>query len=305
MPARDSISLLALRAFEAAARRLSFTEAARELHISQAAVSRHIRSLESELNRPLFRRLHRRVELTPAGRKFAAALSIGFQHIRQAVRDARGGGAKPLRLSVEPAFAARWLVPRLRSFTVAHPEIELQLETSDQFRALGADMDIAIRYLSKESRRRLPAGRRLFSIEGVPVAAAKARRRPHSGDDTEVLGRLLLHDDDGHAWRSWFAVAGLDGFDLARHQYFSDYSLLLEAAQEGPGVALGATAFIQPELTAGRLVQLGRTRVFFGTYWLLETRDRATRRSRGAFVRWLNAELESANASASGGDPTA
>jgi LysR family glycine cleavage system transcriptional activator len=292
MPSRDSISLLALRAFEAAARRLSFTEAARELHISQAAVSRHIRSLESELRRPLFRRLHRHVELTPAGRKFAGSLTIGFQHIRQAVRDARGAVRKPLRLSVEPTFAARWLVPRLHSFTAAYPEIELQLETSDDFRALGADMDIAIRFLSKESRRRVPAGRRLFSIEGVPVAAPTSQRSLRSRDDAEVLGRLLLHDDDGRAWRTWFAVAGLDGFDRARHQYFSDYSLVLEAAQQGTGVALGATAFIQAELSAGRLVQLGRSRVNFGTYWLLETRDRATRKEREAFEKWLHTELE-------------
>ena len=107
-----------------------------------------------------------------------------------------------------------------------------------------------------------------------------------------MLGRLLLHDDDGRAWRSWFAAAGFDGFDLARHQYFSDYSLLLEAAQAGTGVALGATAFVQPELASGRLVQLGRTRVVFGTYWLLETRDRATRKLRDSFVRWLQAELQ-------------
>jgi LysR family glycine cleavage system transcriptional activator len=293
MPGRDSISLLALRAFEAAARRLSFTEAARELHISQAAVSRHIRSLECELSRPLFQRLHRRVELTPAGRKFAGALSIGFQHIRRAVHDARGSSANRLRLSVEPAFAARWLVPRLRSFTLGHPEIELQLETTEDFRALGTDMDIAIRYFSKESRRRVPAGRRLFSIEGIPVVAPTSPLRTlRSRDDTQVLGRLLLHDDDGRAWRTWFAVAGLDGFDLARHQYFSDYSLLLEAVRQGAGVALGATAFIQPELASGRLIPLGRSRVAFGTYWLLETRDRATRKLREAFVRWLHAQLE-------------
>ena len=185
-------------------------------------------------------------------------------------------------------------MPRLSSFTLAYPEIELQLETSDDFRALGADVDIAIRYLSKESRRRIASGRRLFSIESVPVAAATARLTLRSRDDAEVLGHRLLHDDDGRAWRTLFAVASLDGFDLARHQYFSDYSLLLEAALKGVGVALGATAFIQPELAAGRLVQLGRSREAFGTYWLLETRDRATHSLRGAFVRWLDAELESA-----------
>src|SRR5262245_27397976 len=110
MPTQRFPSLLALRAFEAAARRLSFTEAANELHVSQAAVSRHVRGLEKDVGRELFRRLHRAVELTAAGKQLAAELTAGFLRIQQAVESVRGLQTRRLRVSSEPAFAARWLV---------------------------------------------------------------------------------------------------------------------------------------------------------------------------------------------------
>jgi DNA-binding transcriptional LysR family regulator len=97
---RRHTSLLALRAFEAAARRLSFTNAAHELHVSQAAVSRHVRALEAEIGRPLFRRLHRQVELTSAGERLASGLAAGFSQIWRAVETARGVPAQRLRISV-------------------------------------------------------------------------------------------------------------------------------------------------------------------------------------------------------------
>jgi LysR family transcriptional regulator, glycine cleavage system transcriptional activator len=90
MPSRRTPSLLALRAFETAARRLSFTEAARELHVSQAAISRHVRTLEADLGRPLFRRLHRHVEMTTTGRRLADELLVGFSQIQHAVQSAAG-----------------------------------------------------------------------------------------------------------------------------------------------------------------------------------------------------------------------
>jgi len=291
MPVHRSPSLLALRAFEAAARRLSFTAAAHELSVSQAAVSRHVRSLEGDIGRKLFRRLHRHVELTATGRRLASELSVGFVRIRRAVETARGVTARRLKLSVEPAFASRWLVPRLGSFAALQPQIELELETSDELRVLGRDADIAIRYVAAAARRKRGGGRRLFSIDGVPVMSADGTRSSQLRGDSAVLGQRLLHDDDGRAWRSWFAAANLAGFDGARHQYYSDYSLAIAAALQGQGALLGAAAFIQPELRSGRLVQLGRTRVSFGSYWLLESRDRSTATLRAAFSRWIDAEV--------------
>ena len=291
MPARRLPSLLALRAFETAARRLSFTDAARELHISQAAVSRHVRSLEDDLGRKLFQRLHRHVELTATGQRLASELTASLLRIHRAVEAAGGITTRRLRLAVEPAFASRWLAPRLGRFAAAHPEIELELETSDELRVLGRDAEIAIRYYSRDSRRKSGGGRRLFSIDGVPVIADIRPRPTEWQHDVAVLGHRLLHDDDGRAWRNWFAAAGLEGFDRATHQYFSDYSLAVAAAQQGEGIALGTAVFIEPELRNGRLVQLGRTRVSFGSYWLLESRDRSTSAIRAGFSRWIDAEI--------------
>jgi LysR family glycine cleavage system transcriptional activator len=291
MPTRRAPSLLALRAFEAAARRLSFTAAGQELHVSQAAISRHVRALEKDLGRELFRRLHRAVELTAPGRRFAADLSAGFLQIQRAVEAVRGVQTRRLRISAEPAFASRWLVPRLGDFSIKHPQIELELETSDEFRVLGTDADLAIRYISAASRRPRTRSRRLFSMEGVPVTAGVRPRPSQWRRDQAVTEYRLLHDDNGSAWRSWFAAAGLAGFERARHLYFTDDSLGIDAAERGQGVALGAAAFIEPELRSGRLAHMGQTRVPFGEYFLLESRERSTAALRDAFVRWLMNEI--------------
>ena len=291
IPSRRPPSLLALRAFEAAARRLSFTAAARELNVSQAAVSRHIRTLEKDVGRELFRRLHRAVELTMPGGHFAAELTAGFLRIHRAVETVRGVTTRRLRLTVEPAFASRWLVPRLGSFSAAHPEIELEIETSDELRVIGRDADVAIRYFSVGSRRPRSKVRRLFSIDGLPIIAGVRPRPLKLRHDAGVLGYRLLHDDDGRAWRNWFAAAGQDGFDRVKHLYFTDYSLAIAAALQGQGVALGTTAFIEQELRSGRLARIGRTRAPFGEYVLLQANDRSTAAMRGSFVRWLEEEI--------------
>ena len=291
MPAQRPPSLLALRAFEAAARRLSFTEAARELHVSQAAISRHVRGLEKDVGRELFRRLHRAVELTGPGRQFAAELTAGFLKIQRAVEAVRGVPARRLRVSIEPAFAARWLVPRLDRFSAAHPDIELELETSIELRVLGRETDVAIRYVDTGAKPPRLRHRLLLSTDGVPVMAGIKPRPARWRHDQAVLGHRLLHDDDGNAWRRWFTAAGLEGFDRAKHLYFTDYSLTLAAALRGQGIALGAAAFIESELKTGRLAQVGQTRVPFGEYFVLESNDRSTAPVRGAFVGWLEGEI--------------
>jgi LysR family glycine cleavage system transcriptional activator len=291
MPAQRPPSLLALRAFEAAARRLSFTEAARELHVSQAAISRHVRGLEKDVGRELFRRLHRAVELTGPGKQFAAELTAGFLKIQRAVETVRGVPARRLRVSIEPAFAARWLVPRLDRFSAAHPDIELELETSMELRVLGRETDVAIRYVDTGAKPPRLRHRLLLSTDGVPVIAGVKPRPAPWRHDQAILGHRLLHDDNGNAWRRWFDAAGLEGFDQAKHLYFTDYALTLAAALRGQGIALGAAVFIETELKTGRLAQIGQTRVPFGEYFLLEANDRSTAPIRAAFVNWLEGEI--------------
>jgi len=292
MPSRRTPSLLALRAFAAAARRLSFTEAARELHVSQAAISRHVRTLEADFGQPLFRRLHRRVELTATGRRLADELLIGFSQIQHAVQTAAGTSIRRLRISVEPSLAARWLVPRLGRFSAANPEIEIEFDSSDELRIIGRDADIAIRFLSRTSRR--PRGRvkKLFPLEGFPVIARGKSTLRRRTSDSAVLGHRLLHDDDGSQWRSWFAAAGLSGYERAKHIHFNDSSLVVTAVLRGQGVALSAPLYLRSQLKAQRLVRLGRTPITFGDYWLLESADRASSKVRAAFVDWLTTEIE-------------
>ena len=292
MPAQRPPSLLALRAFEACARRLSFTEAARELHVSQAAISRHVRGLEKDVGRELFRRLHRAVELTAPGKQFAAELSAGFTRIQHAVEAVRGIPTRRLRVSIEPAFAAQWLVMRLEGFSAAHSEIELEVETSSELRELGRETDVAIRYIDVGVRLPRLRHKKLFAIEGIPVIAGVRRKPAKWAQDTAVLGHRLLHDDNGNAWKSWFAAAGLAGFEQAKHLYFTDFSLTIAAALRGQGIALGAPGFIDLELEKGKLMQLGQTRVPFGQYILLESNDRSTAPIRAAFVSWLDAEIK-------------
>jgi len=287
-------SLLALRAFEAAARRLSFTSAAHELHVSQAAVSRHVRVLEADLGKHLFRRLHRRVELTAPGKRLAGELTAGFSQIARAVEAVRGAPARRLRISVEPVFAARWLVPRFGRFTTAHPDIEVDLESSDEMRTVGRDADIAIRFLRSSSRNPKRRGRKLFAYAAFPVIASGTRANlPRRRSDSDVLAFRLLHDDDGSEWRRWFAAAGLEGFEAAKHLHLNDSSLVLIAMLRGQGVALSGPSYVGSRLRSGRLVRIGRTAVTFGDYWLLEAKDRSTAKARAAFIEWFDREAKS------------
>src|SRR5690242_259680 len=126
---RGRLPLTALRSFEVAGRLESFTLAAEELFISQAAVSRQIRELEQLLGEPLFERRHRSVLLTGSGRKLLAVLTPSFDRIDECLEDIRGASmSADLKVSVEPSFAACWLVPRLPEFRKRHPDVEILLD---------------------------------------------------------------------------------------------------------------------------------------------------------------------------------
>ena len=146
--ARRLPPLNAMRAFEAAARHLSFTHAAGELHVTPAAVSHQVKALEEWLGLPLFRRRNREVVLTEAGLTYYPGLRDGFDRLagateRVTARDETG----ELRVTTLPSFAAKWLVPRLYRLRAAHPEIDVLLSTSDHLVDFGIEkMDIALRY---------------------------------------------------------------------------------------------------------------------------------------------------------------
>jgi LysR family glycine cleavage system transcriptional activator len=252
-------SLNALRAFEAAARHLSFTKAAEELHVTQAAVSHQIKGLEEQLGLPLFRRLNRRLLLSDAGQAYLPALSEAFDGIAEATgrlsAERRGGAVK---VSALPSTAAKWLLPRLSRFREQHPDIDVLVSAAHalvDFRR--DDVDLAIRY-----------GRGVYpGLECLPLmpdevfpvcSPALLAHGPPLRRAEDLAHHTLLHDQTTEGeiqnWRNWFDLIGITGVDAVRGPGFSDSNLVLEAAAAGQGVALGRRSLALTDLASGRLV---------------------------------------------------
>jgi len=279
----------AVRAFEAAGRRLSFTKAAEELHVTQAAVSHQIRQLEAWLGLPLFRRGNRSVELTEPGRDYLAAASLALDLLAQATGrlvEREAGGQ--LAVSVLPSFAARWLVPRLGDFRERHPEIDVRIAaSSDLVDFARDDVDLAIRYGSGG----WPGLRavRFLEEEIFPVCSprllqgARPLRVP-----ADLAQHVLLHDDSEEDWRRWLVAAGVAGVDATRGPVIDDSSMVLQAAVDGQGVALTRSALAALDLAAGRLVRPFdvslRSRF---AYWLVAPERAFERPKVKAFVDWV------------------
>ncbi|MHA1152834.1 MAG: transcriptional regulator GcvA [Alphaproteobacteria bacterium] len=258
--ARRLPPLNALRAFEAAARHLSFTKAAEELFVTQAAISHQVKALETALDLQLFRRLNRRLMLTDAGQLYLPALTEAFDAIDTATSRLRADeNAGRLVVSVANSLAAKWLLPRLPRFRERHPEIEVEISAADRLVDFGRDnVDMAIRYgLGRYPGLRVDP---LMEDTNFPVCSPALLAGPIPLSQPADLSRhSLLHDDvttsDAPDWRKWLAAVGVSGAWTDRGQRYSHSSLVLQAAIDGQGVALGRSTLVALDLEAGRLVQ--------------------------------------------------
>ncbi len=290
--ARRLPPLNALRAFEAAARHLSFTRAAEELHVTQAAISHQVKALEEHLGRKLFRRLNRALLLSDDGQAYLPSVSRAFTLLNEATNDLLTKHAPgPLTVSVLPSFAARWLVPRLGRFRHIRPDIDLRIDPSVELADFaGGDVDVSIRY----GRGEYPGMRAdwLMTEDIFPVCSAALLERPHALRDPRDLEHEVLLHDDGHGdWRTWLLAAGVDRVDPARGPIFTDSSMLIEAAMAGQGVALARGVLAADELAAGRLVRpftLSLPTEY--AYYLVCPRDMAEQPKIAAFREWLLGE---------------
>ncbi len=249
-------NLNALRAFESAGRNLSFTRAAEELNVTQAAVSHQIKVLEEQLGFRLFRRVHRGLRLTEAGQSYLPEVRAAFEKLEAAterlvVNDATG----VLTVSVLPSFAAKWLVPRLMHFQAKHPEIDVRVSAVDRSVDFEQeDIDLGIRFGRGDYRglKAVP----LMAESVFPVCSPALAERGNGLRKPEDLRHFtLLHDDMVLNWAEWLQAAGVTGIDASRGPFFSDSAMLINAAVEGLGVALGRSALASGDLEAGRLVR--------------------------------------------------
>ena len=252
----DLPPLTALRAFEAAARRLSFKDAAEELHVTPAALSLQIRNLEEHLGQPLFRRLNRAVELTEAGRALTGPATEGFETLRTGWRAARrlqDTGA--LTVTAGPAFTAKWLAPRLFAFAQDHPEIELRFVASLRLMDFARDeVDVAIRFGAGDD-----AGLWSLPLAREWVAPAMTPEMAEGVETPADLAALpLIHDASidflrpAVGWPAWFRAAGL-GAPPAAAATFSQADHAVDAALAGVGVVLGRRSLLVKDVAEGRL----------------------------------------------------
>ena len=250
-------NLNGLRAFEAAARCLSFTRAAGELSVTQAAISHQIKSLESQLGVRLFVRRNRALSLTDEGRDYYPEVQRAFTLLRDATaRIARDERSGMFTISTIASFAARWLVPRLGRFIQAHPDIDLRLATTQDLADFSRhDVDAAIRH----GRGVYPGlqSTLLMTEELFPVCSPELLGRIPLGTPHDLLKHTLLHDHDVDEWRQWLSAAGVENpvLDTGHGHWFKDSSLLLQAAVAGQGVALGRSVLARDDIEAGRLVR--------------------------------------------------
>ena len=251
-------SLNGLRAFEAAARHLSFTLAASELNVTQTAISHQIRRLEEELGLRLFIRKNRALELTTEARDYLPGVRAAFNDLRLATeRLLRKDDGHVLTVSTLASLAAKWLLPRLSAFQESHPGIDVRITTSTSlvdFRR--DDVDAAIRY----GRGQWPGVRAewLMADELFPVCSpalvngSKPLRSPEDLRDHVLLHTSNTNSDD---WRLWLTAAGLPA-DISKQPgiTFDLMFMTIQAAIDGIGVAVGRTSYVQDDIAKGRLV---------------------------------------------------
>ncbi|MGF6172592.1 LysR substrate-binding domain-containing protein [Ensifer sp. 4252] len=253
-------SAASLIVFEAAGRHQNFTRAANELGMTQAAVSYAIRGLEEQLGVPLFHRVHRAVELTEAGEKFHADVSVGLSRIQKSAEDIRSKGRETnVTLAASTAFASMWMLPRLNRMREDLPEIDLRIQTS--VRDLDLDEEpipLGIRGGDPSHWPRYHAA--LLAEEVVNAVATPAYIEQHGlpSKPADLLHHNLIHLEEpvrrACDWTEWFASAGLAYPPQARRLAINDYVLVMQAVLSGEGVALGWEHLTDPQVRSGALV---------------------------------------------------
>ena len=290
-------SLNGLRAFEAAARHLSFTRAASELNVTQTAISHQIRRLEQELGVRLFVRQNRALELTAEARDYLPGIRAAFNDLRLATdRLLRRDDDHVLTISTLASLAAKWLLPRLATFQEAHPGIDVRITTSTalvDFRT--GDVDAAIRY----GRGHWPGLRAdwLMADELFPVCSPalltgdKPLRCPE-----DLANQTLLHTSGGYDddWRLWLTAAGLPTNISKPHGVTFDLILMVvQAAIDGIGVAIGRTSYVQDDIAKGRLVVPFKIALPADAgFYLVSPEGRADTPKLAAFREWIVASAQ-------------
>src|SRR5450432_1302489 len=302
---RRALSLGNLRAFEAVARRLSFSDAADELFVTQSAISRQIKGLEDELGAPLFVRGTRHVEMTQSGQVLLRAVEGSLQRIDSSVRQIRQTRSrKRVSVTTFASFGSLWLLPRIEAFQREHPDIDIRVSAHDAIEDLeDPELDLALRYLSPSQ---VPAGGvHLFDETLTPVVSRglweqiRLGNAPPLSRPSDIAEHTLAEEDDDRpsteylSWRHWLEVQGHGGLQPRRWLYLNFTYQQVQAALAGHGVALARVPLVFEALQRGELVEpfgaAGRVGSPF-SYWMMIAPASRSRSEVMQFSAWLEAE---------------
>ena len=287
---KDLPPMGSLRFFEAAGRHRSFSRAARELGLTASAITHQVKTLESYLEGKLFARHRHGITLTERGASYLVDVQRILSELGAATRRHRNRqGAGLLKIVAVEIFAEKWLMPRLAQFQSAYPEVVVEFETDHrEVDLVRRDFDLWI-----ACTREVKAGLRvdtLFEDTLVPVCSPgllAAKGRPERANDLNRFP-LLYHLEWQDDWAIWFARQHAPAADLAKAMGFRLYSMVIQAAVDGMGVALGHSRMIAPEVQSGRLVTLLDAPVAAPGRYLLATRPGSEEKPEvRAFRAWL------------------
>jgi LysR family transcriptional regulator, glycine cleavage system transcriptional activator len=292
--------LSALRAFEAAARHMSFSKAATELHVTPAAVSHQIHALEEDLGTRLFHRMNRSIELTASAKVLLPGLTEAFAGIQSSVRRLRAhNDTGTLTVTASPSIAAKWLVLRLHRFQEQHAEVDVRISATDEVVDLTrGDFDIAIRYGTGD----YPGLEieLLFTNEVFPACSPQLLTTgPRLRTPDDLTHHNLIHDQAverdplAPTWAMWLRAAGVKNVPATAGLSFSNMYLALDAAIAGHGVALAQSTIAAADLAAGRLIRLFTLALPDQFAYYIVTAPGALERPKvRAFRDWLRCEAD-------------
>jgi LysR family transcriptional regulator, glycine cleavage system transcriptional activator len=299
---RRPLALGNLRAFEAVARRLSFSEAAQELFVTQSAISRQIKGLEDELGAALFVRGTRHVELTQSGQVLLRSVEASLPRIDASVRQIRQTRSrKRVSVTTFASFGSLWLLPRIEAFQREHPDIDIRVSAGDTIADLDdPELDLALRYCSPAQA---PAGAvRLFGEILTPVVsrslAEQIRRKqaPPLARPADLAQHTLAEEDDTKisteylSWRRWLTLYDQPGLQPKRWLYLNFTYQQVQAALAGHGVALARVALVFEALQRGELVEPFGAEGRIGSpyaYWLVVAEAGKSRSEVAQFCEWV------------------
>ncbi|MEQ1951051.1 LysR substrate-binding domain-containing protein [Mesorhizobium yinganensis] len=287
----NSVHLNGLRAVEAVARLGSLQKAAEELGVSPSAVSQQVGRTEAQIGQMVFDRTSSGLQATSFGRDFTARLSSGFRELEGAVAMAERAKVCVLAVSVAPAFASKWLLPRLSKHFTLYPEVFLRIDASTKLVDLDhSDIDIAIRMGDgkwPKVRAELLIAQEIFPV--CSPAVAETLKTPADLAKTWEI----IDESSMFSWNQWFSAAGIEPVRLQQGARFTDPMLCLDSAIAGHGVTLAWQLLAADAMADGRLVAPFGVRATSGLgYWMVtSTADREPKKV-NQFKAWIRGEIE-------------